>query len=55
MKSLLMFVPNGPINNIRPGAIQAPRNYLDQWHQPLPDPIVVSIPTHLSGTRPQWI
>ena len=31
MKILLIFDPNGPITNIRPGAVRTPSHYMDQW------------------------
>ena len=49
----LMFVPKGPINNI-PALVQ-----IMAWHQPgdkpLSEPMVVSLPTHIYITRPQWV
>ena len=53
IKISLKFVPKGPINNItslvqmmvwrRPGA------------KPLSEPMMVSLLTHICGTRPQWV
>ena len=46
----LKFVPKGPINN-NP-AIMAWRRSGDK---PLSEPMMVSIPTHICVTRPQWV
>ena len=53
IKISLKFVPQGPINDIpalvlimawrRPGA------------KPLSEPMMVSLPTHICVTRPQWV
>ena len=52
-KISLKFVPNGPINNI-PAMVQimACRRPGDK---PLSEPMVVSLPTHICVTRPQWV
>ena len=47
------FVPKGPINNIPAlGQIMA-------WHRPgdkpLSEPMMVSLPTHICVTQPQWV
>ena len=49
----LKFVPNGPINNI-PALVQimARRHTGDE---PLSEPMLVSLPTHICVTRPQWV
>ena len=39
----LMFVPEGPIDNISSG------------DKPLSEPMMVSLQTHISVTRPQWV
>ena len=53
IKISLKFVPKGPINNI-PALVQ-----IMAWHapgdKPLSEPMVVSLPTHISVTRPQWV
>ena len=47
------FVPKGPINNI-PALVQ-----IMAWRRPgdkpLSEPMLVSLPTHLCVTRPQWV
>ena len=49
----LMFVPEGRINNI-PALVQ-----IMVWHRagdkPLSEPMMVSLPTHICVTRPQWV
>ena len=49
----LKFVPKVPINNI-PALVQ-----IMAWRRPggkpLSDPILVSLPTHICVTRPQWV
>ena len=53
IKSSLKFVPKGPINNISPMVqIMAWRRPGDK---PLSEPMVVSLPTHICVTRPQWV
>ena len=53
IKISLKFVPKGPINNI-PALVQ-----IMAWRRPgdkpLSEPMVVSLPTHMCITRPQWI
>ena len=53
MKISLKFVPKGPINNI-PALVQ-----IMAWHRsgdkPLSEPMMVSLPTHICVTRPQWV
>ena len=48
----LKFVPRGPINNI-PALVQ-----IMAWRRPgdkaLSEPMIVSLPTHICVTRPQW-
>ena len=52
IKTLLKFVPNGPINNI-PALVQ-----IMAWRRPgdkpLSEPMMVRSPTHICVTRPQW-
>ena len=52
-KISLKFVPEGPINNI-PALVQ-----IMAWHRPgdkpLSEPMIVSLPTHICVTRPQWV
>ena len=49
----LKFVPRGPFNNI-PALVQ-----IMAWHwpgdKPLYEPMMVSLPTHICVTRPQWV
>ena len=49
----LKFVPKGPINNI-PALVQ-----IMAWRRPgdkpLSEPMMVSIPTHICVTPPQWV
>ena len=49
----MKFVPGGPINNI-PALIQ-----IMAWRRtgdkPLPEPMMVSLLTHICVTRPQWV
>ena len=53
IKNSLKFVPKGPINNI-PALVQ-----IMAWHRPgdksLSEPMMVSLPTHICVTRPQWV
>ena len=53
IKISLMFVPNGPINNI-PSLVQ-----IMAWRRPgdkpLSEPMMVRLPTHICVTRPQWV
>ena len=53
IKISLKFVPKGPINNI-PALVQ-----IMAWRRPgdkpLPEPMMVSLPTHICVTRPQWV
>ena len=52
-KISLKFVPKGPINNI-PALVQ-----IMAWHhpgdKPLSEPMMVSLPTHICLTWPQWV
>ena len=49
----LKFVPTGPINNI-PALVQ-----IMAWRRagdkPLSEPMMVSLPTHICVSRPQWV
>ena len=53
IKMSLKFVPKGPINNI-PALVQ-----IMAWRRlgdkPLSEPMIVSLPTHICVTRPQWV
>ena len=53
IKNSLKFVPKGPINNI-PTLVQ-----IMAWRcsgdKPLSEPMMVSLPTHICVTRPQWV
>ena len=53
IKISLMFVPNGPINII-PALVQ-----IMAWrcpgNKPLPEPMMVNLPTQICVTRPQWV
>ena len=53
IKISLMFVPDGPINNI-PALVK-----IMAWHRPgdkpLSEPMIVSLLTHICITRPQWV
>ena len=53
IKKSLKFVPKGPIKNI-PALVQ-----IMAWRwsgdKPLSEPIMVSLPTHICVTRPQWV
>ena len=53
IKGSLNLVPKGPMNNI-PALIQ-----IMAWRcsgdKPIPEPMMVSLPTHMFVTRPQWV
>ena len=53
IENSLKFVPKGPINNI-PALVQ-----IMAWRRPgdkpLSEPMLVSLPTHICVTRPQWV
>ena len=53
IKISLKFVPKGPINNM-PALVQ-----IMAWgragDKPLSEPMMVSLPTHICITRPQWV
>ena len=52
-KISLNFVPKGPTNNIQALVL------IMAWHRsgdkPLSEPMMVSLPTHICVTRPQWV
>ena len=52
LKIPLTFVPKGPINNI-PALVQI-MAWRRSGDKPLTEPIMVSLPTHICVTRPQW-
>ena len=47
------FVPKGPINNI-PALVQI-MAWRRSGDKPLSEPVMVSLPTHICATRPQWV
>ena len=47
------FVPNGPINN-KPALVQM-MVWRRSGDKPLSEPMMVSLPTHICVTRPQWV
>ena len=53
IKILLKYVPKGPIDNI-PSLFQ-----IMAWRRPgdkpLSEPMIVTLPTHICVTRPQWV
>ena len=53
IKISLKFVPKGPINN-NPALVQI---MAWRWsgHQPLCEPMMASLLTHICVTRPQWV
>ena len=53
IKISLKFVPKGPINNI-PALIQI-MAWCRSGDKPLSEPMMVSLPTHICVTRPQWV
>ena len=53
IKISLKFVPKGPINNI-PGLVQI-MAWRRSGDKPLSEPMMVSLPTHICVTRPQWV
>ena len=52
-KISLKFVPEGPINNI-PALVQI-MAWRRSGDKPLSEPMMVSLPTHICVTRPQWV
>ena len=53
IKISLKFVPKGPINNI-PALVQI-MAWRRSGDKPLSEPVMVSSPTHICVTRPQWV
>ena len=53
IKISLKFVPKGPINNI-PALVQI-MAWRRSGDKPLSEPMMVSLPTHICVTRPQWV
>ena len=53
IKISLKFVPKGPINNI-PALVQI-MAWCRPGNKPLSEPMMVSLPTHICVTRPQWV
>ena len=53
IKISLKFVLKGPINNI-PALVQI-MAWRRQGDKPLSEPMMVSLPTHICVTRPQWV
>ena len=52
-KISLKFVPNGPINKIP--ALDQIMAWRRPGDKPLSEPMLVFVPTHICGTRPQWV
>ena len=53
IKISIKFVPKGPINNI-PALVQI-MAWCHPGDKPLSEPMLVSVPTHICVTRPQWV
>ena len=53
IKISLKFVPKGPINNI-PALVQI-MAWRRSGDKALSEPMMVSLPTHICVTRPQWV
>ena len=53
IKISLKFVPKGPINNI--AALVQIMAWRRSGDKPLSEPMMVSLPTHICVTRPQWV
>ena len=53
IKISLKFVPKGPINN-NPALVQI-MAWRRSGDKPLSEPMIVSLPTHICVTRPQWV
>ena len=53
IKISLKFVPKGPINNI-PSLVQI-MAWRRSGDKPLSEPMMVSLPTHICVTQPQWV
>ena len=52
IKISLKFVPKGPIDNI-PALVQI-MAWRRPGEKPLPEPMMVNLPTHICIARPQW-
>ena len=52
-KISLKFVPKGPINNI--AALVQIMAWRRPGDEPLSEPMMVRLPTHICVTRPQWV
>ena len=53
IKISLKFVPKGPIDNIP--ALDQIMAWRRPGDKPLSEPMMVSLPTHICVTRPQWV
>ena len=53
IKISLIFFPKGRINNI-PALVQI-MTWRQRGDKPLSEPMMVSLPTHICVTRPQWV
>ena len=53
IKISMKFVPRGPINNI-PALVQI-MAWCRPGDKPLSEPMIISLPTHICVTRPQWV
>ena len=53
IKISLKFVPKGPINNI--WALVQIKAWRRPGDKPLSEPMMISLPTHICVTRPQWV
>ena len=53
IKNSLKFVPKGPINDI-PALVKI-MAWRRSGDKPLSEPMMVSLPTHICVTRPQWV
>ena len=51
----LKFVPKGPINIVQIIALVQIMAWRRPGDKPLSEPMLVSLPTHLCVTRPQWV
>ena len=53
IKISLKFIPKGPINNI-PALVRI-MAWRRSGDKPLSEPMMLSLPTHICVTRPQWV
>ena len=53
LKISLKFVPRVPVNNIP--ALVLIKAWRRPGNKPLSEPMIVSLPTHICVTRPQWV